>query len=476
MSQILGIAADEWRYWLRSRLARTLLVIVVLVLASTIALTGWQAREAREARLAHQQVAEETFLAQPDRHPHRMVHYGHYVFRAPAPLAVFDPGVDAVTGRAMFLEGHRQNTAMFAESGASADMAGAGMLTPAFVYQVIVPLLLILVGHSVLTRERDGGTLTLLQAQGVAPERIVAGKAVALFALSAALLTPMLLGLVATMVKDPTATLSLLLVYLLYLVVWAALILLASLWLRERAAVLAVLCVLWVCQAVALPAAGATLANARIAAPGTVETELDMLQAIKDLGDGHNANDVAYAQLRAELLAQYDVETVEELPVNLRGVVAQQAEADLTALMNEFADARMQREQQQADVLSAFGWLSPVIAANTASRAIAGTDLATHHRFLREAERVRYDFVQGLNSLHANDLSYADDIRRNVDAASSRRARIGSHHWQLLDEFRFTPDEAVARLNRAAPAVLMLLLWLVALVGLSMALARRLAR
>ena len=51
-----------------------------------------------------------------------MVHYGHYVFRTPAPLARFDPGLDAVTGQSIFLEGHRQNTAMFAASGASADL------------------------------------------------------------------------------------------------------------------------------------------------------------------------------------------------------------------------------------------------------------------------------------------------------------------------------------------------------------------
>jgi len=60
-----------------------------------------------------------------------MVHYGHYVFRAPPPLAMFDPGVDAVTGQSLFLEGHRQNSAMFADARAEARTGGFGALTPA---------------------------------------------------------------------------------------------------------------------------------------------------------------------------------------------------------------------------------------------------------------------------------------------------------------------------------------------------------
>jgi len=32
-----------------------------------------------------------------------MVDYGHYAFRAPTPLARFDPSVDAVTGKAIAL-------------------------------------------------------------------------------------------------------------------------------------------------------------------------------------------------------------------------------------------------------------------------------------------------------------------------------------------------------------------------------------
>jgi ABC-2 type transport system permease protein len=120
------IAGAEWRYWLRSRLALGGAVLLAGLLVATTLLTTQRMQDEAAERAHHQAEAEAAFLSQPARHPHRMVHYGHYVFRTPAPLSLFDPGLDPVTGQSIFLEGHRQNTAMFAASGASADRAAAG--------------------------------------------------------------------------------------------------------------------------------------------------------------------------------------------------------------------------------------------------------------------------------------------------------------------------------------------------------------
>ena len=161
------IAREEWRHWLRSRLAVVSFVVFALLLVFTTVLTALDVQEAAHQRLHQQQQAEETFLNQPDRHPHRMVHYGHYVFRTPPPLAIFDPGVDAVTGQSMFLEGHRQNSAMFADARAQARTGGFGALTPAKLYHLFLPLLIIALGHGLILREREARTLGPLLSQGV---------------------------------------------------------------------------------------------------------------------------------------------------------------------------------------------------------------------------------------------------------------------------------------------------------------------
>ena len=83
MSGLFTIARAEWQLWLRSRLALGALLIFALLLTSTSVVTALRMSEERHARTDQQAAAEETFLSQPDRHPHRMVHYGHYVFRVP---------------------------------------------------------------------------------------------------------------------------------------------------------------------------------------------------------------------------------------------------------------------------------------------------------------------------------------------------------------------------------------------------------
>lgn len=467
MNAVLAVAAAEWRCWQRSRLAWGAGLLLAALLLATAVLTALRMQAERSAREHHQQQAEAAFLSQPDRHPHRMVHYGHYVFRTPAPLALFDPGLDTVTGQSLFLEGHRQNSAMFAASGASADLGALSWLNPATAYQLFAPLLLILLGHGMLVREREAGTLATLLAQGLPPRRLIAGKALALAACVALLLLPLALSTALALAQGerPAAALALLGAYALYLLAWAALALLASALFRRRAAALAALASAWIALTLVLPALAVNAAAAAAPMAGKLETDLRMLAKLRQLGDGHNAQDPAFAQLRAELLAQHRVQRVEDLPVNLRGVVAEHSERRLTDTLNAHAQRRMDAEQRQAALLARHGAWVPVLALAEASRALAGTDLAHHHRFLREAEALRYDFVQGLNRVHTRQLAYADDIRRGSDPAAERRTRVDASTWQLLERFRFVPDAAATRVARSAPSVAMLLLWCAALAG-----------
>jgi ABC-2 type transport system permease protein len=461
MKGVWLVAAAEWRCWRRSRLALSGAALMAVLLIATTALTMLRMQGEAAERAHHQVQAEAAFLAQPDRHPHRMVHYGHYVFRTPAPLAGIDPGLDPVTGQALFLEGHRQNTAMFAASGASADLGGLSWLSPALVYQLFAPLLIILLGHGLVVREREASTLATLLAQGLPGRVLLAGKALALLCFVALMLLPLAVGagLAVPAGESPLAAAALVGAYLLYLLIWAALALLASALLMRRSAVLAALLTLWIVLTLVLPALAVSSAAAAAPLPGKLETDLAMLDDLRRLGDGHNANDPAFAQLRADLLARHGVQRVEDLPVNLRGVVAQAGEQKLTETLNRYADQRMAAESRQAAVLAAHGWFTPLLAVAELSRAVAGTDLAHHHRFLREAEALRYAFVQGLNRVHAEQLAYADDIRRSSDADAERRTRVGAANWQLLERFRFAPDTAAHRVAQAGPQWQMLGLW-----------------
>ena len=198
-----------------------------------------------------------------------------------------------------------------------------------------------------------------------------------------------------------------------------------------------------------------------------------MLSDVRALGDGHNIADPAFDQFRAKVLEQDGVDGIEDLPVNFRGMVAEKNEVELTDLMNRYAEEKMAVEVYQSQHMQVFGWLSPVVANSYASQSLAGTGLNTYHRFLREAETLRFSFIDGLNKAHIGALSYADDINRNKDEAASSRARISSENWNVLQEFEFSPASTADRWQGAAHPFIMLLVWFAALTVAGLILAQR---
>jgi len=237
MSIITRIAREEWRLWLRSKVVLVAALIVVVLLVVTSVLTMNRIASEQSQRMEQQVAAEQTFFAQPDRHPHRMVHYGHYAFRPPPPLAMFEPGVDAVTGQSIFLEGHRQNTAMFADIKAAADLGGFAALTPASLYQLLLPLLLIVIGHALFLRERESGTLAVMLAQGQSGVTLMLGKAMALLSVIVIFMIPLVVVAAYSVSLGETALAAFSLVggYFAYLCIWGALVLTASVLLKQRA-------------------------------------------------------------------------------------------------------------------------------------------------------------------------------------------------------------------------------------------------
>ncbi len=116
MSNILRIARRQVHSIRDKRYAVTLLgLVAVLGIVSVLGARHHAAREA-DHRARQQGLVERQWLEQPNRHPHRVIHYGFLLFREEAPLAFFDPGVSPWAGTSLFLEGHRQNSASFGDA------------------------------------------------------------------------------------------------------------------------------------------------------------------------------------------------------------------------------------------------------------------------------------------------------------------------------------------------------------------------
>lgn len=466
MSITSQITRDEWRFWQRSRLASTIIIIGTLLAIISAVVNTVEMQHAKHEREHLQQAAESQFLEQPDRHPHRMVHYGHYVFRSPSPLSIIEPGVDAYTGTAIFLEGHRQNSAMFADQRQASGMTRFSSLTPSFLLQVLVPLFIVLIGYASITREKEAGTLNIMITQGVNLWHLLLGKYFALVCGSLLMLSPLVVAAIWATVNGESSliTSSFVFGYTLYIMVWCAIVLVVSAISTKNNTSFASLLGLWIVLCLLIPRIGSSSATALAPSPGKLEADFAVKEELRKLGDSHNASDPAHDKFKRDLLAKYQVDKIEDLPINYRGAMIKNAEKKHTELQNIFAERRMQEELEQANIARQFGWLTPTTAIRSFSMTIAGTSLETHHRFLREAEKLRYDFVQALNQMHAEKLSYENDINRYKNKEGVKAARVNAQNWQILASFSFEPDTASTRLSRSLPYLLQLLFWAVVIV------------
>lgn len=473
MSVVQRIAREEWRYLFRNRVAVLgALLLMVLMLVATF--TAWEHQNQTNAEREHYQAqANHEFEAQPDRHPHRMVHYGHFVFRPLNPLAAFDPGIDSYTGNTLFLEGHRQNSANFGDVRQSSLLLRFGQLSPAFVLQVLAPLLLIFVGYSGVVRERESGTLRVLLAQGVSSQQFVMGKLLALSAFAGLIFLPALLALGWMAISGQAVwsyTLWLSAAYIIWLMLWSlAIVLLSSIFTRSRDVLVALMAV-WAVMVILLPRWIPDRVTTAIELPTRMENEIHAQREYRALGDGHNPNDPKFIAFRDQVLKQYGVTRIEDLPVNFKGLVGMESERQSTELFNRYATLTLDSQAEQNQMVERFGWLSPTLALRRVSMSASGTDLDHFRRFLQQGEQYRYELIQGLNRLQVEELTYADDTNKDKDN------RIDHKHWQAFPAFEFKPRTTAETWQHIMPAGGTLLLWLVMLTLATYLQATRLGR
>lgn len=477
MSTARTIAHNEWRIMWRSRVVQIAVALLVALTAIAV-LTSIAHRGANnDLRARYQAQADTEFDSQPARHPHRMVHYGHFVFRPLPALAAFDPGVDGFTGNTIFLEGHRQNSANFGDVRQSSLLSRFGQLTPAFVLQVLAPLVLIFIGFGIVAREREAGTLRLLTTSGAGPSGILRGKAMALLGVAAIMLTPAALSLGWLTIAeggDPLAALLLLAGYGVYLALWViAVVGISAISGTARTALMALLTV-WSLTAILLPRVAPEIALAAHPQLTQIETDIAIQRDLRALGDSHDPDDPHYAEFKAAVLKQYGVEREEDLPVNYNGLQAIEGEKLTSHLFDEYAERQGAIEGQQAEVVTGFGIASPAIALGRLSMALSGTDLQGHRGFLLQAEAYRFAIVQHLNLLQAEAVTYADDTTRNSDPEAGRRVRIDPEHWHDVPDFTYRAATSAEKLRAALPGAAILAGWLVLTLLLFAFAARRL--
>lgn len=457
MQTILLIAGQTWKTILRNKASfwLTVLLGITLCVATWI---GWQHYQTQQQqRLQYSKAVREKWVSKPDKHPHRMAHYGYLVFRDKHPLSFFDFGIESFSGVSIFLEAHKQNTVNFSEAGFSNGTLRFGEMSVAMVLQLLVPLLIFFLGYNAIAGERESGTLKILLCQGVSWRQLMVGKTLGIIAVSFTLFLPVIVLTIVLwamlsqgqITADAALRLLLLLIaYAAYFAICAGITVLVSAVSRSSKGALTILLGSWIFFLVILPrltqAAGANI----YPAPSKIEFAAAIEEDLHKQGDSHNPDDPHYAGMKAAVLKKYNVKDVKELPFNYGGYVMAEGEKISAGIYADHLRRLTRIYQQQNSFTVAASYINPYLSIRNLSMALTAADFATYASFQEQAEQYRYQLAQRMNRLQMEYIG------------NNKPAVISHDHWAEMPDFRYRFKTAGSVLQEQGATIMALVCWL----------------
>ncbi|OWQ85653.1 hypothetical protein CDN99_21450 [Roseateles aquatilis] len=464
---IAAVTLAETRALLRDGRLWGLGLALMLLFVVMLATASQQRQRAEQERHQVELAARAQWDHQGEKHPHRAAHFGLYAFKPRSALASLDPGIDAHAGQALWLEPHKRNLALFAPAVDAAPSLGLGDPVPAFILLALVPLLVVLLGHGSVTRERETDTLRMLHACGMPGRPLLVGKWLGLSAGLAIVLAPAL-AMGAWLIVDRHNVLQaalLLAALVTYLGIWAALTVLVSARCQTSRGALLVLIALWVGAVFVVPRLGAAIVE-RIDPLPTGEAFWSAIH--RDIEQGLPGDSDARQRLKAfdaRLLTEHGVTRPEDLPVGANARRRLFRDAYATRIHALHFSRLWNTQLRQQALLRGLTAVSPFPAMQGVSAALAGTDLAHRRDFEDAAERYRQRFTTLMDEWDAQ-------ATRGVVSYETRYA--GDAQWQAMPPLRYAAPGVRFALNAAGPDFGVLALWLAAALGGLLLSARKL--
>jgi len=246
--------------------------------------------------------------------------------------------------------------------------------------------------------------------------------------------------------------------YALWLVLWVLAVVAGSAFAARGRDALLGLVAIWAFAVVVLPRLGADAIAVSMPILTRFESEIGVIRDLVDSGDRMNSNDSHFNAFREQVLAQYGVESIDELPVNYRGLLAEEGERITSELYEKYAQIIYEQQTAQLHQADRLSLVSPVMALRRLSMAAAGTDWHEQRRFLEQAEQHRYQMQEALGKLEQTQISH-ERYQAGGDI------RISHSHWQGLADFHYQAQTHAELMQRIWPAAGVLAAWLAVLMG-----------
>lgn len=424
-SLIWKIACNEWRRLWHARVPVLLLMVLVTLWAIAVlaAHHHWQDHARTVAEVTAR--SQHDWQSQPDRHPHRVSHYGDFVAKPVHPLSVIEPGILDQSGHLVYLEAHRLNSANFNPATEATTLGRFSLMTPAMIVQWWMPLFLIMIAYATVTADKITGILAFMRGNGIPGGAIAAGKWLALFL---PLLLLLCLQALLTLAwswhsEQLSARLSImLLAQSLYIASWCMLVVTVSWFSRQLHGALLTLLLFWVCVCIIFPRGLANLTQINHPTQPRAEAEYHAEAKLKTIGDSHNPDDPHFLAFKQSILNKYQVSRIEDLPVNYQGLLMQEGERLTTAVYREQQALHDAQLAEQNESIRRWLWFTPALALQYIQMAGSGNDLPHHQDFIRQSEARRYQLIQYLNQIHTFKVQQHDDKNTRVSADFWKKA------------------------------------------------------
>jgi len=454
---ITQIALKEFKEMLRDGRFRWASGIVFALLLASIVMGGKHYRDIKRQHDLAQAETREQWLRQPAKNPHSAAHYGIYAFKPKMLPAALDRGIDPFVGQSVWLEAHKQNEFRFRPAQDATAVQRFGELTAATVMQLLIPLLIILLSFSAFAGEREQGTLRQLLSLGVKETDLACGKALGVAGALGALIVPAtVIGVIALTLTSENGSLAasaprmalMFTSYLLYFASFVGLSLAVSARAKSSQMALVILLAFWIVNGLIATRAITDIAKRLYPTPSAFSFQQAIDREIQSGPDGHDTADKRAEALKQRVLKQHGVDRLEALPVNFAGVSLQEGEERGNVVFDKHYGQLWSRFERQNRLKQIAGLLAPMLAIQSISMGLAGTDFAHHRAFAAAAESYRRTLVKKMN----------DDMTYNAGKQDfSYLAQPAL--WRTVEDFRYEAPSTVWALRNQTVSLAILALW-----------------
>ena len=428
----------ELRRYFRNGQSQLFIISVMFMLCAAVFLSF---RDYKLAYTHYQQNLLQNRLnweSQTAKDPHDAAHDGTYVIKPLYPWILIDKGIQQYVGQVIHLGAHERKQSSLNQIKDQTGTHRFGVLNPSFILLYIFPLLIIFLGYNSFTKEKEIQTIRLVLAQGVSIRKLALGKWLALMT-QVMLLFVFFLGLAAIgyfalnqkVNVGALEWISFSLIYVLYFIIFINLALLTSILAKSSGGSLTILLTLWVVITLILPKFSTNLAGYIYPFP-TYQTFRENIYKDQQSGlNGHNFWNEAAQDFQQKVLEEYNVETIEELPVAYSGLLLAEGEKYESKIYTKHFNLLRKQYQNQRIIYRLNGLISPFLSVRFVSMALTRTDYAFQWHFENEAEKYRVGFNTALNMNIAENAKNVEGYKADEDLWSTIPAF--QYKWQTID-------------------------------------------